>query len=171
MSQLTYVQDPIPGLAGAPFDAASTRDIVNGPAAEEIPFGRLVERQVDGSIRLWRGGAGKVYGVSVRHEERETGSFAIGGSATYKQFEEVPVMRRGRIWAAYESTAVGVALAAPNVWAPTTNGLGNAALGGTYTTRATSGTVGAEITATTSTLFWKAVAIADTVCAVEVSFD
>lgn len=169
MSQTSYSLTPTAGFAGNPYDASGTWDQSSDPAAEEIPFGRLVERQTDGTLRLWRG-TGKAYGVSMRHPARETGTFAVGGSATYKQYEQVPVMRRGRIWAAYESNAAGVALAAADVWGPSDDTLSNAAKRGTYTSRATSATAGAEVYAAASTLFWRAIASTDTVCVVEVSF-
>lgn len=170
MSQTSYSRDPIKGYAGARYDASTGTDTAHGVAAEEIPFGVLVERQVDGTIRRWRG-TGKVFGVSLRHEAREGGAFAIGGNSNYKQYDQVPVARRGRVWVQFESNAVGVALAAPNFYAATDDSLSNAQYRGRATSRATSATTGAEIVAQASgVLFWKAPAAADTVAVVELSF-
>lgn len=170
MPQLSYSLDPSStGYAGDHSDDGATNDVLSAAAAEEIPFGRLLELQVDGTVRLYRG-TGKVFGVSMRRDTRETGSYAIGGSATYKQYDPVPVMRRGRMWVQFESNAASVRLAAPNVWTPSDNSLTNLAKLGTFTSRATAGTTGAEIVAAPSALFFKAMASTDVVALVEFSF-
>jgi hypothetical protein len=171
MAQTTYTLLPAVGYAGFPYDSASTKDMVSAPAAEEIPFGVLVELQTDGTVRCWRG-TGKLLGMAIGSDTRESGSFAIGASATYKQYSQVPVARRGRWFVQFESNAVGVALAAPNFWGPSDNSLTNAAKRGVATSRATAATTGAEIYAQTAgVLFWKAPAATDTVAIIELSLN
>ena len=170
MPQTSYALGPAAGYAGYAYDSASSKDVSACPAAEEIPFGMFVEKQVDGTVRLWRG-TGKPLGVSLGRDTREGGPYAVGGSASYKQYSSVPVMRRGRMYMQFASSAAGVALTAPNLWTPSDNSLSNLAKRGAATSQATSATTGAEIVAQASGIvFWKAPAATDTVCVVELSF-
>ncbi len=170
MSQTSYNRDPGAGYAGYSFDTGP-KNISSAPAAETIPFGVLVELQVNGTIRVYRG-TGKIFGVSMGKDVRETGQFAIGGTAAWKLYEQVPVMRSGRMFVQFESNAALAALTAPNVWTPSDNSLTNLAKLGLFTSRATSATTGAEITAVAAgILSWKLVAATATVAVVELTFN
>jgi hypothetical protein len=169
MSQTSYSLDPGGVYAGDRFDVAEMYDAVSAPAAETLGFGILVEKQTDGTVRAYRG-TGKIYGITMRHDAREGGAFAVGATAEYKQYEQVPVLRTGRIWVQFEAAADSVALAPANVWAPSSDSLSNAAKRGIFTTRAVSAVPGAEVVTPGKTNFWKVALSTDVLAAVEVDF-
>jgi hypothetical protein len=167
--QTSHSLDPsVAGLAGDFYDTSCLQECVSAPASETIPFGVLVGLHTDGKARRWRTGD-KVLGISKRRSTRESGLYAEGASADWKLYEEVPCVRKGRVWMQFESNAVGVRLAAPNMWGPSTDGLSNAAKRGFATSRVVDVDAGEEVTAMTGMLFYKSVAATDVVCVVELN--
>jgi hypothetical protein len=159
--QTTHSLDPSVGQVGTWF--AKPGHVTHAVASEEIPFGVMVGRATDGTIRRYRTGD-KMLGVSLARNTRESGSYAEGDSATWKQYEEVPVARKGLLWAQFESNAASVALLAANLHGSTTVATDR----GKFTSRATSASAGAEVDATTA-LFWRIAASSATQCLVELN--
>lgn len=162
MSQTVYSIAAGTGYAGDLYDAHNlfAANIYSRPAAETIPFGVLLEEQVGGTVRVWRG-TGKVAGFSMRRATRMGGAYAPSATSSFLQGEEVAIVRSGRMRVQLNSTAAGVAHAAFNVWIPSDNSATNLSKLGTVTSQATSSSTGAEIGASPSTgTFWLVSAIA-----------
>jgi hypothetical protein len=151
--QLTYSQTPDIAVPGMIADENLDSKVVSYPAGENIPFGRLCEVDTSGALHLVFGtGAtianNKLVGVSVFDVAREqqlsttTGS---AGSGFYNSGDMVPVLRKGRIFGAWDGSGSQGIFLTPNVNHPSSsdpNGIRGVFSGGTTTT-----TAGSEITA------------------------
>ncbi len=142
MPQTSYSQLPAPGTPGMIYDAQAIGggDIVSFTAGVVIPFGVLCELTPTGLLQPvqetnanWPPLAGTatnaIAGVSVYDPLGVEMAYlgfqvppSITGSSTpgYPKGAKVPVMRRGRVWMAYDglggANATNVRLGAANVW-------------------------------------------------------
>lgn len=159
--QTSYNLNPDIAVPGMPADEGLERQVFSAPAGEAIPFGRLCEVDSSGNLFLVKGtGAaitsGKLAGISIQDVAREQSLATSGssGSGYYGQSEMVPVMRKGRIFAAFDGSVTNVQapFVAPGVNHPSTtdaSGIRGVFSGGTVTT-----TAGAEITQTGTNILY-----------------
>lgn len=160
--QTSYQLNPDIAVPGMLADENLDSRVMSVPAGENIPFGRLCEVDSSGNLFLVKGSgatiaSGKLAGVSIFDVAREQQLASTGGSAGsgfYAQSELVPVMRKGRIYAAFDGSVTNVQapFAAPGVNHPSSSdasGIRGVFSGGTTTT-----TAGAEITTTGTNILY-----------------
>lgn len=151
--QTSYQLRPDIAVPGMLADENLDDKVLSFPAGEAIPFGRLCEVDTSGNLLLVRGSganiaSNKLAGVSVFDVAREQQLAAAGGSAGsgfYAQSEMVPVLRKGRIFAAWDGSGTQSVFGTPNVNHPSSadaSGIRGVFSGGTVSTAA-----GSEITA------------------------
>lgn len=130
--------------------------VVSYPAGENIEFGRLCEvdsagvlHHVSGVSNVITGGTGgtsKLAGVCVKDVAREqqlASSGGSAGSAFYQSGEMVPVLRKGRIFGAFDGSGTASVLSQPNVWHPSTTDTND--IRGVFTLASTSVVAGSEV--------------------------
>lgn len=165
MGQTNYSLGPIPGFPGKIFDLSALRsgDIVSFVAGVLIPFGVLCELDSNGKLQPVKdinanwppSGATtgtSLAGVSIWDPEGVMQDYlgsapsippSGGGSSTqgYPKGFRVPILRRGRVWMAYDGQGTPTRLGAVNVW-HSSDGTNPQ---GVITFTATSATAGAEV--------------------------
>ena len=97
MAITAYGKQSVNPAAAGQLDAASRDSSVDTMACSAtgpIPFGRLLERDGVGVVKVFDG-VGVVYGVSLRQDSKV---MSVGGDAQYTQGEAVPCLRQGRVW-------------------------------------------------------------------------
>jgi hypothetical protein len=122
MPQTTYALDSNPGLPGMVQDGSDVQEVVSYPAAEAIPFGRMLELDSGGTKVQLAQGTGqqiaKPVGVSVYDATKMPGDATLAGlgySSGYSVGDLVKVLRKGRIYAEFSGTT-DAALATANVY-------------------------------------------------------
>lgn len=150
--QTSYQLNPDIGVAGQLADENLDSRVVSYPAGEPISFGRLCEVDSSGLLHPVRGTGANIAsdslaGVSVFDVAREQQLASSGGSAGsgfYGTNDMVPVLRKGRIYAAWDGSGTQAILGRINVNHPSTGDTNG--VRGVFTGSATSTTAGAEVT-------------------------
>lgn len=144
--QLTYSLNNKAGIPGQLYDNDASSFVDSKPCGAVILQPGVGVELVAGVLRIAQGTGdpnGSVFwGVVVYTPAMEPGGYPVG--------QEVPVLRRGRIWALLDS---GVAYAGTGVAVNYTHS-SNASHGqGTFTNAVVSGVVGQEVSATRAVWF------------------
>jgi hypothetical protein len=134
-------------LAGMVADAFPN-DFITAVAEESIPFGRVVEWDATGNkVRLPKSTTlGKIAGVAAYPVTKTPllGDAGVTNPYGWAQYEDVRVLRKGRIWCETAGTAPVLGTAV-NIMHASTGA--NAVDRGKVTSTATSAVAGSEITA------------------------
>jgi len=157
--QLNFSLGMTPAVAGQAYDLSSLFNIVTVLAGAVIPFGVMVELNSSGLLvplqdteGNWSTVQQRVSGISYydpEGAEQQYTQYSVpysttGSSATgYPIGREVPVMRRGRIWMAYDNGGMPTRYGGFNVWHSSDGSHAQ----GVLTFTATQTTTGAEIDA------------------------
>lgn len=152
--QTSYVRTLDVGVPGMLADLNLDSRVVSFPAGETIPFGRLCEVDSAGNLHLVHGGSAvasansAIAGVSVFDVAREQVLATTGGSAGngyYNSGDMVPVMRKGRIFGAWDNSGTQLVYGAVNVHTLSTTDTNG--VRGVFSNGAVNTTAGSEITA------------------------
>jgi len=165
MGQTKYTLAPLAGVPGKIFDFAALQsgDIVSFVAGTTIPFGVMCELNASGVLQPvqdinanWpptgASSGTSLAGVSVWDPEGVMQDYlgsaptippTGGGSSTkgYPKGFRIPVLRRGRVWMAYDGQGTPTRIGSVNVW-HSSDGTNPQ---GVITFTATSATAGAEV--------------------------
>lgn len=139
----------VPGMLA---DLNLDSKVLSFPAGEAIPFGRLCELDTSGNLLLVRGttaaASNVLAGISVFDVAREQQLATAGGSAGsgfYSQSEMVPVLRKGRIFGAWDNSGAQGVFTTPKVNHPSSTD--PSGIRGVFSNGTTTTVVGSEITA------------------------
>ena len=143
--QTTYTLNNKAGLPGMLFDNDESNYIDSKPCGAVALAAGVAVELVAGVLVIAQGtgdpDANKLWGVTVFKDSLEPNPTT--GAGEYQPGQEVPVLRRGRIWASVVSGTTITPGAAANYTHSSTSGAQ-----GTFTTAAVSGVAGSEISAT-----------------------
>jgi hypothetical protein len=165
MGQKSTTLAPLAGVPGKIYDLSTIQngDLVSFVAATAIPFGVVCELNASGQLQPvqdinanWPPSGAltgtSLAGISVWGPENVMMQYlgtappvppTGAGTSTpgYAQGARVPVLRRGRVWAAYDGQGTPTRIGSVNVWHSSTG----ANPQGVITFTATSGTAGSEV--------------------------
>lgn len=157
MALLNFLGAMLPGLPGALMDPSAFEggDIVTCTCASVIPFGIAVEYKADGTVQPvqqtgWPPAAPlAIAGIVIRNPfvEQALAAYAVppttAGSTFvgYPKGFRIPVLKRGRIWMAYDGGGTPPKFGVFNIWHSSTG----ASPQGVATLTATSASAGVEI--------------------------
>lgn len=96
MSQTTYNDAPDVAQAGQPYSANTKLEVIGAVCIEDIPFGRFVKDNHDGSINLPSTSGDDFLGVALRTQRIE--SLRDGSAPHYLADTEANVLRKGAIY-------------------------------------------------------------------------
>jgi hypothetical protein len=97
MAITAYGKQSVNPAAAGQLDSAtrdSNIDTMACSATAAIPFGRLLERDGVGMVKVFDG-TGTVYGLALRQDSKV---MSAAGDAQYVTGEPVPCLRQGRAW-------------------------------------------------------------------------
>lgn len=127
--QTSYQLNPDVAVPGQLADENLDSRVISFPAGEPIYFGRAVEVDSKGALHLTFGtsaaiASGNFAGISVFDVAREQQLASTGGSAGsgfYASGDMVPVLRKGRIYAAWDNVGSQSVFGSPNINHPSTS--------------------------------------------------
>lgn len=160
MSQTTYSLTPTVALAGQLADNGP-HDIVSLPAGGTIPAGSLVIFSAGTVILPNAATLASVVGVALWKADKEAES-------DYAQYDMVPVLRTGRVYARF-SGGTDTAYLQARVNHPST-GATASTVQGVFTASATSATAGTEISVVPGAI-WFREQTSSTLCLVELNLN
>ncbi len=102
MPQTSYLLDTVAALPGQLVSSKAESLVGRYKASEAIPPGRMCELHTDGTLRLYRGG--KKAGISLYRDTKDPDT-STGNDGAGAIDDDVPMVRRGTVWAALAGSA------------------------------------------------------------------